>query len=56
MTNQRKIILAYLEERFEPAEYVLVDFYIDDGRTGTTEDTRPAFLRMVADIVSSAVN
>lgn len=56
MTNQRKIILAYLEERFEPAEYVLVDFYIDDGRTGTTEDTRPAFLRMVADIDSGAVN
>ena len=56
VTNQRKIILEYLEEHFVEQDYILVDFYVDDGRTGTTEDTRPAFLRMVEDIEAGRIN
>lgn len=35
VTNQKKIIREYLEKFFEE-EYVIVDFYIDDGISGTT--------------------
>lgn len=56
VTNQRKIILEFIEEKFGSEEHVLVDFYIDDGRSGTTEETRPDFQRMVGDIESGNVN
>lgn len=56
ITNQRKIILEFLEEKFAEEEFTLVDFYIDDGRSGTTEATRPAFQRMVSDIETGNVN
>ncbi len=56
VTNQRKIILEYIEENFAGEEYIIIDFYIDDGRSGTTEDTRPEFQRMVRDIEAGKVN
>ncbi len=56
VTNQRKIILEYIEDKFGDEDYVLVDFYIDDGRSGTTEDARPDFQRMVGDIEAGKVN
>lgn len=56
ITNQRKIILEFLEEKFAEEEFSFVDFYIDDGRSGTTEKTRPAFQRMVSDIETGNVN
>lgn len=56
VTNQRKIILEFIEDKFGDEDYVLVDFYVDDGRSGTTEDTRPDFQRMVGDIEAGKVN
>lgn len=52
--NQRKIILDYLENTFE-GEFVIIDKYIDDGRTGT-DYIRDDFLRMIADIEAGKVD
>jgi len=54
VVNQQKILTEYLE-KFFVGEYVVVDFYIDDGLTGT-DDTRKDFLRMIADIEDGKVN
>ncbi len=54
VTNQKKIIIDYLEHFFEE-EYVIVDFYIDDGLTGTDYE-RPDFKRMMHDIETYKVN
>ena len=52
--NQKKIITEYLDANFhEP--YELVDFYLDDGLTGT-DDTRKDFARLVGDIEKKLVN
>jgi hypothetical protein len=52
--NQKKILTEYLEKFFE-GQYVIVDFYIDDGLTGT-DDTRANFMRLVQDIEQGKVN
>ena len=52
--NQKKILNAYLEQHFV-GEYEIVDFYIDDGLSGT-DDSRENFLRMVHDIDRKKVN
>ena len=44
VTNQRKILMEYVEQFFQ-GEYVIVDEYIDDGKTGTDYD-RPNFQRI----------
>lgn len=54
VTNQKKIIMDYMEHFFE-GEYVIVDFYIDDGLTGTDYE-RPDFQRMLHDVESGKVN
>ena len=41
VTNQRKIILEFIADKFDAVEYKLIDFYVDDGRSGTTEESRP---------------
>lgn len=56
VTNQRKIILEFIEDKFGDEDHVIVDFYVDDGRSGTTEDARPDFQRMVGDIEAGKVN
>lgn len=56
VTNQRKIILEFIADKFEDEEYKLTDFYVDDGRSGTTEETRPEFQRMVTDIEAGKIN
>lgn len=56
VTNQRKIDLEFIEEKFCNEHYVIVDVYIDDGRSGTTEETRPDFQRLCRDIESGKVN
>ncbi len=52
VTNQKAIIDLYIKNN---DDLELVDFYIDDGYTGTTFD-RPEYKRMIADIVSGKVN
>ena len=51
--NQKKILAAYLEKQFV-GQYVIVDFYIDDGLSGT-DDSRESFRRMIHDIEDGRV-
>ena len=53
--NQRQRLMAYLDSFMLEEEGQLVDFYIDDGYTGTDSD-RDNFQRMLSDIDSGAVN
>ena len=46
--------MEYLERAFEE-EYIIVDFYIDDGKTGTDYE-RPDFQRMISDVEAGKVN
>lgn len=55
VTNQRKIIKDYITEYFCDEDYEVVDFYIDDGETGT-DTNRPSFQQMKHDIEHGKVN
>lgn len=55
VTNQKKIIMEYLELLFE-GKYIIVDFYVDDGMSGTTDYERPDFQRMIHDVETGEVN
>ena len=55
IVNQRKILDEKIPEYFED-DYEIVDEYIDDGRTGTSGDTRPSFLRLVEDVKLGRIN
>lgn len=52
VTNQKAIINSYIKKN---EDLELVDFYIDDGYSGTTFD-RPGFKRMIRDITENKVN
>ena len=52
VTNQKAIIDSYVKKN---EDLELVDFYIDDGYSGTTFD-RPEYKRMLKDIVEGKVN
>lgn len=54
VTNQRKIISDYLEHTFEGV-FNLVDYYVDDGQSGTDYE-RTNFQRMLSDIEKGIVN
>lgn len=54
VTNQRKILTEYVNNFFQD-DYVVVDYYVDDGRTGTDYD-RPDFQRMIHDVETKKVN
>ncbi|MCU5979117.1 recombinase family protein, partial [Clostridioides difficile] len=41
---------------FFEEEYILVDIYIDDGISGTTDDARTEFIRMIDDVKAGLVN
>ena len=51
ITNQKIIIDNYLKEH---REYKLIDYYIDDGYSGTNFD-RPEFQRMLEDIKNKPI-
>ncbi|ALS01313.1 hypothetical protein ATZ33_08010 [Enterococcus silesiacus] len=55
ISNQRKIILDYLDNRFS-GEYEIIDTYIDDGISGITAIHRPEFLRMTTDITKGRID
>lgn len=52
IANQKKLLEGYLAQR---PDMVAVDFYADDGYTGTNFD-RPEFKRLIADIESGRIN
>ena len=56
VTNQRKIILEFIEKNFENGQYEISGVYVDDGRSGTTEDTRPDFQRLCRQIEAGKIN
>ena len=54
VVNQKKILIEFLEQHFD-GPYMIADFYVDDGLSGT-DDTRKGFMRMIADIEDGKVN
>jgi len=52
ITNQKAIIKSYIKNN---SEFEFIDFYIDDGYSGTSFD-RPEFKRMIKDITEDKVN
>ena len=55
VTNQKKIISEFFEREFhEP--YEIVDWYIDDGVSGTTGNERPEFQRAIEDMKIGRIN
>lgn len=56
VVNQNKILDEELPGYFPDGNYTVVDVYIDDGRTGTSDDTRPEFQRLIRDIKCGRIN
>ena len=56
VTNQRAILKEHIAALQDGDQYVLVDEYVDDGVSGTTDDERGDFQRMLADIKRGRVN
>ena len=56
VANQRKIIEAHIAGLHDGDEYRIVDEYVDDGISGTTDDGRGGFQRMLSDIRRGRVN
>lgn len=59
VTNQRDILrdmVADLNANNDGDQYIIVDEYIDDGISGTTEEEREDFQRMLGDIEKGRVN
>ncbi len=54
--NQDKILTDELPNFFPDGFFEVVDTYIDDGTSGTTDIERESFQRMVADIKSGRIN
>lgn len=55
ITNQKKIILEYLKREFDEP-YEIIDWYIDDGISGTTGDERVEFQRAISDMKIGKIN
>ena len=56
VTNQRAIIEDHIAGFNDGDEYIIVDEYVDDGISGTTDDERDDFQRMLADIKRGRLN
>ncbi len=56
ITNQRLILTDFLEQQNDCDEYVYVNEYVDDGVSGTTDEERESFQRLLADIRKGKVN
>jgi len=54
VVNQKKILIEFLEQHLGD-QYLIVDFYVDDGLSGT-DDTRKDFMRMISNIENGKVN
>ena len=56
VVNQDKILTDEIPGFFEDGLYEVVDTYIDDGTSGTTDTERQDFQRMVQDMKSGRIN
>lgn len=56
VTNQRAIIEEHIAAMNDGDEYIIFDEYVDDGISGTTDDERDDFQRMLSDIRRGRVN
>ena len=56
VTNQRAIMEEHIAAFDDGDVYTVVDEYVDDGVSGTTDDERDDFQRMLADIRRGRVN
>ncbi len=56
VVNQDKILTDELPKFFADGGYELVDAYIDDGTSGTTDVEREAFQRMVRDVETGRID
>ena len=56
ITNQRLILTDFLEQQEDGDEYIYVDEYVDDGVSGTTDEERENFQRLLADIQKGLIN
>lgn len=56
VTNQRLILTDYLGQQDDGDEYVYVDEYVDDGVSGTTDEDRENFQRLLEDIQKGKIN
>lgn len=50
ITNQRLILTDFLEQQDDGDEYIFVGEYVDDGVSGTTDEERENFQRLLSDI------
>lgn len=56
VVNQNKILNDEIPSFFEDGMYEVVDTYIDDGTSGTTDLERRDFQRMICDMKSGRIN
>ena len=56
VSNQRTIIEEHIASFNDGDEYIIVDEYVDDGISGTTDDEREDFQRMLSDIKKGRIN
>ncbi|KAI4452063.1 hypothetical protein C823_006632 [Eubacterium plexicaudatum ASF492] len=56
ITNQRLILTDFLAQQDDGGEYIYVDEYVDDGVSGTTDEERESFQRLLADIQKGKIN
>ena len=56
VSNQRKIIEEYISKFNDGDEYIIVDEYVDDGISGTTDEERESFQDMLSDIEKGRIN
>ena len=56
ITNQRLILTDFLEQQDDGDEYIYIDEYVDDGVSGTTDEERENFQRLLADIQKGKIN
>lgn len=56
IANQRLILKDFLGQLDDDDEYIFVDEYVDDGVSGTTDEEREGFQRLLRDILKRKIN
>lgn len=56
IANQRLILADFLEQQDDGDEYIFAGEYVDDGVSGTTDEERENFQRLLSDIRKGKVN